>query len=169
MRDVGNGQQKVLQGFVELRDALVVALDFLGYFFHPRKNRARVLAGLLQRHDFVAGPVALRFQPLGLRDQLPPLRVDGAKLVEIDRDAPVARHLFDYVQMIPYISQIKHRLSRIPEAAQREKDESGSLATRRIRRAAGLAGTCRIGCIAADHGWQPMLKPSKLGLPERRG
>src|ERR1700720_195298 len=68
--NVRNRQQELVQALVELRDALVKALDLFGYFLHPRKDCIRILTGPLETGDFMACLVALSLQALGRSDKL---------------------------------------------------------------------------------------------------
>ena len=106
MRDIGNGEQELLQGFVKFGDSLVVALDLLGNFFHAGQDGAGVLAGFFQARDFVAGLVAVGLEALVLSDELAALGVERFEIVEIDFGAAVARHFLDHLEVIAYVGEI---------------------------------------------------------------
>src|SRR6202050_628507 len=119
VRNIRDGEQKLFQAFVQLVDTLVVALQALGDFFHQRQKLRGVFAGSFLSRNFFAGAIALGLQALGGGDELAPLGVNLAKGCQVQRDAAVARHLFNGVEVLPYVSEIQHRPSRIQEGGRR--------------------------------------------------
>lgn len=105
----------MLELFVEFADADVAALDLFGDFLHAREDGGRVLLVALQRGDFFVGLIALRLQGFIGFDQLAAFRIDFAERLHVERDAAVARHFLDYVEVVPYVSQVEHRFSSITD------------------------------------------------------
>ena len=54
-------------------------------------------------------------------DDLAAFGIDIAEGREVERDAAVARHLLDGVEVFPYVSKVKHRVIRIAESRTSEK------------------------------------------------
>ena len=113
MRNVGDRKEKLTQALVQLGNALVGLLDCLGNLLHFREQLAGVAARALDRHDFVAGLIAVGLHPFGRGNQRPAFGVDLAKLREIDGNAAIPRHLFDRIQVFAKKSKVKHKLERI--------------------------------------------------------
>ena len=117
VRNVGDGEQELFQALVEFVDVLVVALESIGNFLHLRQKLRGVFAGSFLARNFFAGAVALGLQALGGGDELAARGVNLAKGREVQSDAAIARHLFNRVEVLPYVSQIQHSLSRIQEGS----------------------------------------------------
>src|SRR5580700_377999 len=113
--NVRNRQQELVQALVELRDALVKALDLFGYFLHPREDCLRILTGPLETGDFMACLVALRLQAFGRSDELATFGVQRSEGRKIERDAAIAAHPLDRRQVLSKVSEVEHRRPRIPD------------------------------------------------------
>src|SRR4029077_8907656 len=82
---------------------------------HFSDQRVGVLLLFFQARNFVAGLVALSLELFRRCDQLAPLSVQSAERVEIQRGAAFFCHFGEYVEMLPKIAQVMHRLGRIAE------------------------------------------------------
>ncbi len=117
VRDVRNRQHELAKLFVQLHDALVVSFQLLGEDLHLRENHGRIAAGLLEANDFVARFIPVGLPALGGGDDLAAVGIEVAEGREVERDAAVARHLFDRVEVLPHVSEVEHRCIRIAEVS----------------------------------------------------
>ena len=157
VRNIRNHQQKILQPLVQLADTHVVVLDGVGNFFHVRQQCSGVFARLFHSPNFVAGLVALRLQLFGGENELAAFGINLAEWRQVQRRATVARHLLDGIQVVPYVSKIKHRFSRIHERRVGRKAAVGTnrntgiiVAVRNchVLRFLGVTAIFECGCVA---------------------